>query len=154
MKTYGLNNFSKTMGATNALKLNVSIEAACSNRASAWGSVGINSVPWPWYFLLRYLEIARDSYRMKPSSSFLMTSVSERVHSKKSEETHDVRDLSEWLLRHKFGSLLFAFGKVDRDQFVRDLLLLADKSDEARAGGKGETVQLDHGYSGMRGYGV
>ena len=48
---------------------------------------------------------------------------------------------------------MFAFGKVDGDQFVWDLLLLADKSDEARAGGKGETVQLNHGYL-VRGYGV
>lgn len=39
---------------------------------------------------------------------------------------------------------MFAFGEVDRDQFIWDIFLLADKSDEARAGGRGETVQLEH----------
>lgn len=58
------------MGATITLKLKISIEAACSNRASALGSLGVKEVPWLGYFLLRYLAIARDSYRMKPSSSF------------------------------------------------------------------------------------
>jgi len=39
---------------------------------------------------------------------------------------------------------LFAFGEIDRDQFIWDIFLFADKSDEARAGGRGETVQLEH----------
>jgi len=70
MTTHGLNTFSTTMPETKAVKLNTSIDSACSNSASALGSVGIKGVPWLGYFLMRYLAIARDSYRTNPSSSF------------------------------------------------------------------------------------
>lgn len=58
--------------------------------------------------------------------------------------THDVWDLSEWLDRHERRVLLLALGKDDRDQFIRNPLLLADKTDEACAGGRRETEQFNH----------
>lgn len=68
--TYGLNTFSFTIPAAPGSKLEVSIEAACSNPATALTSegLGMRGVPELAHLLATYRPIARLSKRMKPSS--------------------------------------------------------------------------------------
>ena len=68
--TYGLNTFSFTIPDAAGSKLEVSMEAACSNPATALTSEGLGTrgVPELAHLLATYRPIARLSKRIKPSS--------------------------------------------------------------------------------------
>ena len=108
---YGFNNISWTTSTARGSKLFCSIDMACSKSAFAFRPVGMSFLSSVAYFAARYRQIARLSYRIKPSSSY-MTKASSRVivvHEIgvwKQDMAHNARECAKWLL-------LFVSGRLD-----------------------------------------
>lgn len=164
MDTYFLKTFSKTREDTWGLKLAVSMEAACSNLASPWGSVGTSFVPWLGYLASMYRAIARLSNRTKPSSSCRKQNdlrdqrkIAESRHLRGTElgrtfwrfnkiffsKVRRLRGNSRLFFKVLWG-LVFALRHIDWDKFIFDTLFLEDDCNCASAGRSTHPVEFQY----------
>jgi len=128
------------------------MDTACSKSASPCGSFGISPcVPRASYFFARYRHIARDSYKMNPSSSCSRSLGSHTLAH--SAATHNVGHLAKWLKFLERWCFMFTFIHSNIDELIWYVFFSADFSDESDKRSDGVSVESeDHSceYVGPR----